>query len=334
MDNQTPYDVLCIGSATEDVFVGLDEAFIIKVEDRREERAYLSLEYGAKVPVDDCFLDTGGGATNCAVTFARMGLRTGIVCKVGADPAGDRVAAAMAAEGIGTEHIARHARQRTGYSIVLLGFTGDRTILVYRGASSELAESDVHWDDVARAQWVYMNSLSGASAPLFAQVAEFCGAHGVKLAINPGGTQLHLGLAGMAPVLKHTAALFLNKAEAYELTGVPPDRGPEDEKQMLCLLREAGCERVIMTHGAEGSEAMDAGGHYKQPALPAQAASTVGAGDAFASACVVGLQRGYDLPQALRLGAANSAAVIQHIGAKTGILTWEKAVAAAGISQP
>lgn len=330
MDTQGPYDVLCIGSATEDVFVGLDEASIVRVEDRREERAYLALEYGAKVPVDDCFLDTGGGATNCAVTFARMGLHTGIVCKVGPDAAGDRVIKAMAAEGIGTEHVARDPERRTGYSIVLLGFTGDRTILVYRGASSHLTEKDIHWDDVARAQWVYMNSLSGPSAPLFAQVAQFCGAHGVKLAINPGSEQRKLGLQGMAPVLQNTEALFLNKSEAYELTGVPPDRGPEDETQMLRLLRQTGCRCVVMTHGAEGSEAMDASGHYRQPALPAQPASTVGAGDAFASGCIVGLQRGLDLPQALAIGAANASSVIGHIGAKTGILDWERARALAG----
>lgn len=322
------HDVVCIGSASEDVFVQVEEAKIIRIEDDRGEKAYLALEYGAKLRSKDVFIDTGGGATNAAVTFARMGLRTGLCCKVGADAPGDRVLAAMDAEGVDRQAVARDATHRTGYSVIILGYTGDRTILVYRGAAGCLRAEDVNWDDLAGAGWVYMNSLSGESAPLFQQVAEHCGAHGVKLAINPGGEQRKGKVAGLAPVLRHTSLLILNREEAYDLTEVPPDRGPDDEKRMLEILRDAGCQAVIITYGAEGSEGMDATGHYKLPAAQAQAASTVGAGDAYGSACVVGLQRGMALPEAMRLGAANASAVIAHVGAKTGILTWAQAQAA------
>ena len=65
-----PFDVLTIGSATEDVFLTLADSKIIRVEDDSEERAYLALEYGAKIRTSDVVIETGGGATNTAVTFA------------------------------------------------------------------------------------------------------------------------------------------------------------------------------------------------------------------------------------------------------------------------
>jgi ribokinase len=333
MSDDRCYDVICIGSASEDVFVEVEQAKIIRIEDDCAETAYLALEYGAKLPTKSVFIDTGGGATNAAVTFARMGLRTGLVCKVGADEPGDRVLAAMDREGVIRDYVVRDPGHRTGYSVIILGYTGDRTILVYRGAAAGLHEPEVDWEDMRRAQWVYMNSLSGESAPLFQQVAEFCGAHHVKLAINPGGEQRKGGVAGLAPVLRNTTLLLLNREEAYDLTGVAPDRGPDDEAEMLAMLREAGCQAVVMTYGAGGSEGMDAGGHYRLPAVTADAASTVGAGDAYGSACVVGLQRGMPLPEAMRLGALNASSVVQHVGAKTGILTWAQAEAALAASR-
>lgn len=333
MREPPPFDVVCVGSSTEDVFVLVGDTHIIRIEDRREEKVYLALEYGAKIRADDLIVDTGGGATNTAVTFARMGLRTAIVSKVGDDGPGQRVREAMETEGIDTEHLVHDPEHRTGYSVIITGFTGDRTILVHRGASSYLRASEVDWQDLRQTSWVYMNSLAGESAPLFGEVAAFCAQHGVKLAINPGTEQRRLGVAGLREVLQHTAALFVNRSEAYEITGVPPDRGPDDEMRMLTMLREAGCQRVIMTYGAEGSEGMDASGHYRIPAAPAdKVVSTVGAGDAFASACVVALHRGLSLPEAMRVGAANAASVIQQIGAKSGILTWEQAVKAAGLA--
>ena len=326
MTSDSTLDVLCLGSATEDVFVQVADTRIIRIEDEDEEKAFLALEYGAKIRTHDIVIDTGGGATNTAMTFARMGLKTGIVSKVGADGPGDRVVEAMQAADIDASGIVRDTENRTGYSVIITGFTGDRTILVYRGASAHLLEHEISWDALRRTSWVYMNSLAGESAPLFPRVAEFCAENGINLAINPGAEQRKLGMDGLAEVLRNTTALFVNRAEAYQITGVEPDRGPDDEKQMLSMLLQAGCRYVVMTYGIEGSEGMDEDGHYKTPALPAQVLSTVGAGDAYAAACVAALHRGKNLPEAMRIGAANAASVVQQIGAKSGILSWQEAL--------
>jgi len=324
-------DVVCIGSATEDVFVQVADTKIIRFSDEHEDKAYLALEYGAKIRTDDVFIDTGGGATNTAATFEHMGLETGVATKVGADGPGDRVIESLQQRRIDTTMVVRDPEHRTGYSVILTGFTGDRTILVHRGASAHLREEEVDWESMGRTSWVYMNSLAGESAPLFLQVARFCGQRGIDLAINPGGEQRKLGIDGLRCVLEHTDLLVCNRAEAYEITGVEPDRGPEDEKEMLEMFLSAGCRRAVITYGRDGSEGMDHTGHYKVPAPPDEPVSTVGAGDAFAAACTVGLHRGLGLPQAMRCASANAGSVVQHIGAKNGIISWDHALAACGI---
>jgi ribokinase len=317
------YDIIAAGSATEDVFVTSDETHVITLADRNSERPYLALPYGAKIPVSNIALSTGGGATNTAVSFARQGMKTGIVCKVGVDGPGDRVLDALTSEGVGTSLCLRTAGAQTGYSLIITGFTGDRTVLVYRGASSQLAREDVNWDALAETEWIYTSSFADGSASMYFEFARFARDKGIKLATNPGGTQIKLGLEGLSEALAATHVVFLNMDEARELTCVEPDCTDADDHEVLKRLHAAGCRYVVVTDGARGAQGYDGETHYHVPVYPVEEASTVGAGDAFAAACVAGLQRGLSLRDALRCGAANAAGVVTHFGAKEGILTWQ-----------
>jgi ribokinase len=321
------FDVIAIGSATQDTFVEVRSSKIVHMEDANGEQCYLALDYGAKINVDEVFTSTGGGATNTAVTFARMGLRTAAVCKVGRDSVGRQVMEDLRPDGIDTSMFAFDETEHTGFSVIIVTFTGDRTILVHRGASSTLAPAEIPWDALAAASWVYLGSMAGPSAALWDPIARFCGEHGVKLATNPGRPQRERGLKGMAEVYANTTALFVNNAEAREITGVAQERGPDDEVQMLKLLHEAGCRNAVITDGVQGADGYDGREVCHVPAYQVTPVSTVGAGDAFAAGCIVGLQRGLSLSGAMQVGAANSAHVVQGHGAKQGIVGWDKVMA-------
>ncbi len=319
------FDIITVGSATEDVFVNLDETKIVGFEDRHHKDEYLALPYGAKINVDSIVLDTGGGAVNTAATCAAMGLQTAALCKIGRDLIGQRIIKSVQESGADTSLFIECDDYASGYSVIITGFTGDRTILVYRGAATQLCAEDIPWEQLAEAAWIYIGSMHGPSASLFRELAVFAGQHDIQVAINPGGTQLAGGMDKLADVFAHTTAIFLNRSEAYKLTGVAPERGPTDERQMLRLLNEAGCRNVIITVGAEGSWGYDGRSFYTMPAYPTEVVSTVGAGDAFAAGCIVGLYKGLSLNAAMRIGAANAASVVSRFGAKEGILTWPQA---------
>jgi ribokinase len=328
------FDIAVVGTATEDVFVKAPEAKLIKLADPDCETTYLALEYGAKLSVASFFLSVGGGSTNTAAGLARMGLKTAAVAKIGQDEEGDRVLARLQALGIDTSRFLRTSACQTGLSVILTGFTGDRTILTYRGASSELTEGEVPWDLLQAAPWMFVGSMSGNSAPLFLKLADFAGAHGINLALNPGSHQLKLGWEALRPALEHCTALFLNKEEAYQLTGVAPHRGETDEEKVLHCLHGAGCRNVFITAGPAGALASDGQHRLTLPAYKAHAVSTVGAGDAFAAGALTALIKGCALERALRLGSLNSAAVIQGYGATEGLLTWEEVTAWEGQCKP
>jgi len=319
------YDVITIGSATQDVFVSAEEAELVRIQTAEDERALLAFEYGAKLDVKDMFITVGGGGVNTSVTFSRFALKAAVVSKIGKDAAGRTIRERLRRDGVGVDLLVVDPEQRTGYSAILLGFTGDRTVLVYRGATLALRADELDWDTLARTKMLFVGSLSGQTAELYPRLAEFAGERGLMLAVNPGSTQFRQGLEALSPVLQHTDVIFLNKSEAYRLTGVAPESGPEDETCMCRMIHEAGAKRVVITAGPEGAEAFDGEQQHFVPAYPVQVAATLGAGDAFASACSAALLRGEPFVKALQLGAANAASVVQGIGAKRGILTWDQA---------
>jgi len=321
------YDLIAVGSATEDVFVHVREAKVVRVEDAEGEVALLALPYGGKVAVDQLEVMTGGGATNVAVAAARMGLKAACLCRVGRDGPGQRIVEELEGFGVGTELVQYTDDFRSGYSVLLTDYAGERTILVHRGATCHLAVDRACLDRLAQTKWLYVGSLRGPAAQLFFDLADFADEHGIKLAVNPGATQLALGVQGLAPVLARTELIVLNKDEAYELTGVEPDRSHTDEQAMLRMLREAGCRMVVITEGEEGADGYDGEAFYSVPAFETQVVSTVGAGDSFGAGCLTALHRGLPLADAIKIGAVNAARVVTQVGAKLGLLTWEEATA-------
>jgi len=324
----SPCEVVTIGSATQDVFIMTKGINVLRIESFEAEQAYLAVPYGAKVDVDEMFISTGGGAMNTAFTLNRFGLRTAVVAKVGQDRSGDIIRERLRDESIDDSMVIADPEQRTGYAAILMGFGGDRTVLVYRGATLHLRESEIDWNRLKTAGLVFVGSLSGETAALYPKIAEFCAEHGIFLASNPGSTQFKQGLAACGGFVCHTDLLFMNKEEAYTLTRVEPRRGGHDERDMLKMLRDAGAKRVVITEGAKGCQAIDEAAYYSVPACKAKVVSTLGAGDAFAAACTAALYRGEPFARALRYGAVNAAAVVSSIGAKRGILTWDEATAA------
>lgn len=316
-------DVVCIGSATQDVFVSSDQAHLVRIEHYEKEEAYLAYEYGAKVAVDHLFISTGGGATNTAISFARLGLHAASLCEVGQDDAGNMIERSLREHGVDTSTLVRNTDCATGYSVILTGPTGDRTVLVHRGAGSCLSHDDINWERLGEARWLYLSSLSGESAVLWHELARFASETGLSLAANPGSTQIGEGLAGLGDVLAASDVIFLNQKEAYRLTGAEEQRGDADERATLEALCQAGCRTIVMTMGSEGARAFDGREHYYVPAPKVKAVSNLGAGDAFASACLAALHYGLPLREALKAGTINAGSVVTSVGATTGLLDWE-----------
>jgi sugar/nucleoside kinase (ribokinase family) len=323
-----PCEVVTVGSATQDVFVTTRDINVMRLQSYDDEDAFFAIPYGAKIDVEEMFITTGGGGTNTGVTFKRFGLTTSVLAKVGDDRSGRLIRERLKEEGIDDSLVVVDPDHRTGYSAIIMGFTEERTVLVYRGATLYLHDDDIDTDRLRQAGMIFVGSLSGETARLYPMIAALCANRGIFLAANPGGTQFRAGLDAFRDVMQHLDVVFLNKEEAYTFTGIEPKRGGHDEREMLRIMHEAGAKRVVITEGAKGCQALDDEAYYSVPACKANVVSTLGAGDAFASGCAAALFKGEPLERALRYGAVNAAGVVQNIGAKRGILRWDAATRA------
>lgn len=308
-------DVITIGAATRDVFLR-SRAFRI-IRDRHFTAGQaMAIPLGSKIPVDEIIFETGGGGTNTAVAFARLGLKVAFVGKVGAfDARGREILDRLQREGVDVSLVAHDRRLSTAYSVLLLTTRGERTALVYRGASADLRPVDLSVNKL-RARWFYLTSLSGQLG-LVRRLLRLAQARRTKVAWNPGAAELAWGLKRLAPLLKHVAVLFLNREEASDLTGLPYQHDHRIFAQLCFHLPGL----VVITEGKKGALVCDNQRKYVSLPHPVPVRNTTGAGDAFGSGFVAGLilRRG-DVRFALQLGTANAESVIQATGAKRGLL--------------
>ncbi len=308
------YDIITIGSATQDVFLTSKDYQLIPSK-KFSTGVGECFAFGSKVEVKNIFLDTGGGGTNTAATFAHLGLKTACLTRVGDDTAGREIHAVLRKHGVATELLITTTKEHTAYSSILLSARGERTVLVYRGASAHFSSTEISWKKL-RARWLYISSVGGNIAFLKTLFA-FAKKEGIAIAWNPGGGELAYGLKRLAPFIKQSAILIVNREEATQLFGALPPlkiRGGEGELQRVrpCIF--------AITDGAKGAFVYADGQEWYAPSSGHKAVNTTGAGDAFGSAFVAGIMKGLATADALRLGILNSGLVVTKMGAKNGIL--------------
>lgn len=316
------FDVITIGSATRDVFIR-SAALETHASAHSPTGVDACLPMGGKVAIDDLVFATGGGATNAAVTFRRLGgLRVGCVCRIGADDSGARgVLEDLHRERVDARFVQRDRTLHTAYSMILLAGSGERTILVYRGASHTIAAREIAWNAL-QAKWFYVTSLGG-DLTLMRRILAHARRTNARVAWNPGSGEIAHGWKRVSPLAAQCAVFNLNKEEAAQLTGFTPQDLPH-MLRVLCSAPHAQSGVILITDGSNGAYACADGSAWHIASRNLKTVNTTGAGDAFGSAFVLGLtieNRKSAIENSLRLAMANAEGVITHMGAKAGILS-------------
>lgn len=315
------FDALTIGTATRDVFLTSSLFKVLKDPEHLKKMGFKTGEaecfaFGAKLEVSKPIFETGGGAVNAAVTFVKQGLRTAALVKIGNDGLGKEVLNTFKAENITAFAALDKKGEGTAYSTILLAPNGERTVLVYRGASEKLEKKDFPLRKL-EAKWAYI--VPGKIQPsLIELIVTYLKKKGTKIAINPSGYYIGLGYTKLKNIFKKTDLVIMNREEASTFTEMDFD----DEEGIFKKFDEWIQGIAVMTDGPKGVLVSD--GHYVYRAgifKEKKLVDRTGAGDAFGSAFVAGLvQKNNDINYALRLASANATAVVEAIGAQTGIL--------------
>lgn len=316
------YDIITIGTATRDVFLRSSELKILRDPKHLRTIGFPTGEaecfaLGAKIGVEKPVFTVGGGAANAAVTFARQGFKTAALIKIGDDPIGEAVITSLKKEKVKPLAVV-DKKLGTAYSIILLNPGGERTILVYRGASAEFLKREVPFNKL-RAKWVYI-SPGAIPLTLMQLIITHLKKKETRIAMNPSGHYLQAGRNRLKPIFKNLDVVIVNREEASLLTGVDYQK----DKMIFKKFDELVSGIAVMTDSRRGALVSDGRYIYRAGIFPEKKlVDRTGAGDAFGSGFVAGLMAKNDICFALRLAAANATSVVEKIGAEEGIIRKE-----------
>jgi sugar/nucleoside kinase (ribokinase family) len=303
------FDIVTFGSAAWDAFVGLGRTETVVSEKFINKGICFNL--GSKIDVDNLSFASGGAGTNTATTFVNQGFETAYVGVVGDDIYGAEIVRELKQRGVSVKFVRKTNIRPTNYSIVFRS-EQDRTIFAYRGASELFETKDI---PKVNADWFYVATLSGKSAECTKNIVDYAVKNNIKVALNPGSSQLIL--PELPEILKKIDVLILNQEEASILTKI----SFTNESGIFKKIDDMCPGITIMTKGADGVVVSDGSMLYKAGSPDVKVIERTGAGDAFGSGFVSGLMLSKgDVESAIQLGLANSVSCIQKIGAKNGLI--------------
>lgn len=311
------FDLISIGDTVIDTVIPLNDVQLIS----EKGQIWMGLPFGAKVPVENGVSMVAGNAANNAVGSARLGLKTAIYTHSGNkdDEEDDlRIKEKFKKEGVDTRYIVEVSNLPSNHNIIL-SYKGERTILVHHQPWK------FHLPDLDKSKWIYLTSMSPSytESNVIEQIINYIERTGCKVAYQPGTFQIKQGGKKQSRLLSTVDVMVMNVQEAKHFLGYQVSDNLSIKKLLKGVLN-LGPKKVILTDGKEGSYGFDGEVFWKLEVFPAKLVEMTGAGDAFATSTVAGIIHGESLQEAMRWGAANSAAVVEEIGPQKGLLSYSK----------
>jgi ribokinase len=228
----------------------------------------------------------GGSAVNAAMAASAAGAAATVVGRIGADPSGELVLAALERAGVGAT-LARDPDLTTGVAIAL-----GSSVVAHRGANAALRPGDV--PDPLDAEALLVSGFAlfqpGSADAGWAALERFRGEWTAVDVASPALAER----ADLDRLARSARVLLVTNEEAQVLTGT---EGEAAATQLAQRFRVA-CVKLGETGAvaAGGDELVRAGAPRVEESSP------FGAGDAFAAALLIALAR--DLPLAAALEVA------------------------------
>ena len=260
----------------------------------------------------------GGSAANSIYAAASLGSDTFYACRVGEDEAGRFYLADLNAAGIKTS-TKSFADGTTGSCMVMVTPDGERTMQTHLGTSAEISETDIEFDALNDADWLYLEgylAMSPSVQQAIAQLKQQAKDKGAKIAVSfADPAVVKFGREGLDAMLEGGVdAVFCNCDEAQLFTN------QSSHSQAAAALLSVA-DMAVVTNGAAGSIIAlrdDVSRETKLidvASLPVdQVLDTNGAGDNFAGSFLYALSHGHALADCGKLASSVASQIIQQFG--------------------
>lgn len=253
-----------------------------------------------------------GGGFNVMAAAARQGLPVVYAGMHGAGPRGDRVRAALAAEGVAVLQPVLPGCD-SGLVVVIVEGDGERSFITAPGAEAQLDAAALARLELAADDYLYLTGYSLAHASNRAALTEWLpGVGEVVVFFDPGPLVESLPADELAVVLARADWVSANAAEAEVLTG---ESDPVGAAAVLHRRSRAG---VVVRCGPDGCVvALPGADPVVVPGVAAAVVDLTGAGDAHAGAFIAQLALGVEPIAAAAWANAAAALAVQHVGPAT-----------------
>jgi 5-dehydro-2-deoxygluconokinase len=244
----------------------------------------------------------GGFAGNVATGLARLGVRTAIVSRVGADGHGDFVREWLAGEGVDVRFLAVDPYWQTPPTFCEVWPPDRFPITFYRKPTApdwQLAPGDFDAEEVAAAPLLYATGTALAQSP--------------SRETTLGALRAHRGTTIFD--LDWRPALWEDPREypalAAEAVAVADIVIGNEEEVAAAQPLEVGT--LVLKRGERGATVIDEGEETDVPGSAVEVVNGLGAGDAFAAAVGRSLLDGLPLVEAVRRGTVAGAIVASRL---------------------
>jgi 5-dehydro-2-deoxygluconokinase len=277
----------------------------------------------------------GGCPANIAIGTARLGLRSGLITRVGDEPMGNFIREQMVREGVATKGIVTDAERLT--ALVILGVRDEDSfpLIFYRDNCADMAlcEDDINEAFVASAGAVVVTGTHFSQANTAAaqkKAIRIAKANGRKVVFDVDYRPNLWGLLGHAggdaryvrsdQVTEHLRPiladcdLIVGTEEELHIAG-----GSEDTLQAIRNIRAASHGTIVCKRGPMGCvvfpgdipDSLDAG--VKGPGFPVEVYNVLGAGDAFLSGFLRGWLKDEELETCCAYANASGAFAVSRL---------------------
>jgi len=256
----------------------------------------------------------GGAPANFACHAARLGGDVTMLSAVGNDMRGAEAVTILRGFGVETTLVQRIADAITGSVGVSVDAAGKPSFEIHAGSAWDL----IDWTDALEAKLsevdaIYFGTLGqrgAVSRATIRRAMELARERGILRVLDVNLRSPFYDAALIRESIAHASVLKLSDEELSEVAtacGIALDTKPE--ATLRSLLTRFGLHLVVMTRGAEGALFVSPNGVIDQPGIPTKVVDTVGAGDSFTAAFVLGILRG-DAPEVLLQKACEIASAV------------------------
>ena len=315
----TQLDVLTIGNAITDILVRVDDAFLEK-EGLTKSIMHLvegdRAKYLLEVVPQERQRISGGSSANTAAGITALGGSAAFVGKVAKDEIGRFFAKDLRNAGVEYETCMLEHGAGSGNSMILITPDGERTMNTYLGACHDLTVKDIREDQIRRAAITFMEGYLWDPAEAkraFVKAAHLAHKHERAAAITLSDPFC------VDRFRDEFLDLIRSKTCDYVCANI-------DELKSLYQTDNLGeavqaiakdAQIAAITMGANGAMAIFEGEVTSVDVYPVErVVDATGAGDLFASGFLLGVARGQDMENALKLGCLCASEVISHMGAR------------------